>query len=619
MKLFKNLMLLAAGTLAMASCLRQNTWNPYGEEEENSDRVPVKMRTYLPSSSVDVKGQGALDNWNGDQEIFIYAIAREGENAAASLDRPLDFAGDGILINNVKAYSNPHAVETPGDPQEIELYFNEDTTPMELFYYDEDRRYEFFGYYVDDAATALDGNGKPAPVVGESAITLPVTIDGSQDLMLATAHKEDDNLGIGINENRMYSAYSARKGIHPNLQFDHQLARFDVRVQSGDFKTKPDLSAKLTLAKVTVDSHYDGTLYIANKDHNTNPPYLKVDESTSKPLDIWRPNPEGVLSPLDETHNFKLVDGEGENMTAPLLNAGTVMVMPGQQKYKIYIGMLQDEYSSGMVEYTSEIDFSHVVAAEGLEPDTEAVAGHQYYIDVIVYGLQGVEIMVSMTKWTEAGSFILDRDREVEILIDEEKLALDFYTLADDPISIGATTFPNEAQAGMTYQSLNENIATVDATGLVTPVGWGTTYIYITAPSIRDYAASTRIVTVTVLPYASIDVQDAPPIQVEQGAGIGYKDAYHLNVEQPDGQDAPLTFSIADTSIATIDQHGNITGLAIGETTITITAGDVKDVCRKNSVTIDLHVIAPTNGGQNPGGGENPGGDENPGGGEQNP
>ena len=609
MKLFRNLLLLAAGTLVMASCLRQNTWNPYGEEEENADRVPVKMRTYLPSSSVDVKGQGALDNWNGDQEIFIYAIAREGENAAASLDRPLDFAVDGILINNVKAYSNPHAVETPGDPQEIELYFNEDTTPMELFYYDEDRRYEFFGYYVDDAATALDGNGKPAPVVGESAITLPVTIDGSQDVMLATAHKEDDNLGIGINENRMYSAYSARKGIHPNLQFDHQLARFDVRVQSGDFKTKPDLSAKLTLAKVTVDSHYDGTLYIANKQYRDNPPYLKVDESTSKPLDIWRPK-DGVLSPLDETHNFKLVEGEGENMTAPLLNAGTVMVMPGQQKYKIYIGMLQDEYSSGMVEYTSEIDFSHVVAAEGLEPDTEAVAGHQYYIDVIVYGLQGIEIMVSMTKWTEAGNFILDRDREVEIYIPDDKLTLDFYSYTEgefEPITIGATTYPNEAQAGMTYQSLNPAIASVDATGTVTPTGWGTTYIYITTPAVRDYAASTRIVTVTVLPYASIDVQGKdntpPPIRVQLGAGTGEgenaKDPYRLNVEQPDGQNAPLTFSIADTSIATIDEHGNISAHAVGTTSITVTAAAVKDVCREHSETVVLEVYDP-NATQNP-------------------
>lgn len=594
MKLFKNLMLLAAGTLAMASCLRQNTWNPYtdGDELNGNEPVPVKMRTNLPSSSVSTKAQGALDNWNGNQEIFVYAIAREGENAAASLDRPLDFAGDGILINNVKAYSNPHAVETPGDKQEIELYYREDTTPMELFYYDEDRRYEFFGYYVDDAATSLDPEtGTPKPVVGENAITLPVTIDGSQDLMLATAHKADDNLGIGINENRMYSAYSARKGIHPNLQFDHQLARFDVRVQSGDFKTKPEVSAKLTLTKVTVESHYDGMLYIANKAYNENPPYLQVDESSSKPLDIWRPNPEGVLSPLDETHNFKLVEGEGESMTAPLLDAGTVMVMPGQQKYKIYIGMTQEEYSEGMVEYTSEIDFSHVIPTEGLEPDTEAVAGHQYYVDVVVYGLQGIEVMVSMTKWQEAGSFILDRDREVEILIDENKLKLDFYTLEDAPITIGATTFPNEAASGITYHSLNEEIATVDEYGTVTPKGWGTTYIYITAPAIRDYAASTRIVTVTVLPYASIDVQGEPPIRVELGAGQGTKDPYHLNVEQPDGQDAPLTFSIEDTSIATIDQHGNITGLALGQTKIKITAAAVKDVCREASVKVDLEVI----------------------------
>ena len=179
----------------------------------------------------------------------------------------------------------------------------------------------------------------------------------------------------------------------------------------------------------------------------------------------------------------------------------------------------------------------------------------------------------------------------MEILIDENKLALDFYTLEDAPITIGATTFPNEAASGITYHSLNEEIATVDEYGTVTPKGWGTTYIYITAPAIRDYAASTRIVTVTVLPYASIDVQGEPPIRVELGAGQGTKDPYHLNVEQPDGQDAPLTFSIEDTSIATIDQHGNITGLALGQTKIKITAAAVKDVCREASVEVDLEVI----------------------------
>ena len=591
MKLFKNLMLLAAGTLAMASCLRQNTWNPYtdGDELNGNEPVPVQLRTNRPVSSVDVKGQGALDNWDGNQEVFIYGIAREGENAAATLDKPLDFTSEGILIDNVKAYNNPTAVAQPGDTQPIELYFNEQSEPKELFYYDEDRRYEFFGYYVDDAATSVDAaTGKPTPTVGEGAITLPVSINGSQDLMLAYAHKDDDNKGIGINVNRMYSAYSARKGIHPNLQFDHKLARFDVRVQSGDFKTKPDLAAKLTLAKVTVESHYDGTLYIANKDHNTNAPYLKVDETTSKPLDIWRPK-DGVLSPLDETHNFKLVQGTGDDMTAPLLDAGTVMVMPGKQKYTLYIGMLQDEYSSGLVEYTSEIDFTHVVAAEGLEPDTEAVGGHQYYIDVIVYGLQGVEVLVSMTQWQEAGSFILDRDREVEIIIPNDKLVLDFYSINDAPITIGATTFPNSAAEGMTYQSLNPAVATVDASGTVTPVGWGTTYIYISAPASGDYAASTRVVMVTVLPYASIDV--AASVEVQKGVGQNQVDAYQLNVEQPNGQNAPLTFTIDDTSIATIDSHGNITALAVGTTTIHVTAGAVKDVCREFTKDVTLTVV----------------------------
>ena len=597
MKLFKNLMLLAAGTLAMASCLRQNTWNPYtdGDELNGNEPVPVQLRTNRPVSSVDVKAQGALDNWDGNQEVFIYGIAREGENAAATLDKPLDFTY-GILIGNEKAFKNPEAVAQPGDTQPIELYFNEQSEPKELFYYDEDRRYEFFGYYVDDAATSVDAaTGKPTPTVGEGAITLPVSINGSQDLMLAYAHKDDDNKGIGINVNRMYSAYSARKGIHPSLQFDHQLARFDVRVMSGDFKVgQPELAAKLTLAKVTVESHYNGTLHIANKDHNSNPPYLDVDASTSKPLDIWLPL-DGELKPLSADHKFKLAwENEDGTIVAPdqfsdiRTYAGTVMVMPGQQKYTLYIGMLQDEYSSGLVEYTSEIDFTHVVAAEGLEPDTQAVGGHQYEIDVFVYGLQGVDVRVSMTEWQAAGNFILDRDREVEIIIPDDKLELNFYSENDDPITIGATTFPNAAQSGMIYRSLNEAVATVDASGTVTPKGRGTTYIYVKAPAYGDYAESTRIVTVVVLPNAEFDV--ASSVEVHRGAGQGKVDPYHLNVEQ-DKQNAPITFTIDDESIATIDSHGNITALAVGTTTIHVTAGAVKDVCREFTKDVTLNVV----------------------------
>lgn len=591
MKLFKNLMLLAAGTLAMASCLRQNTWNPYtdGDELNGNEPVPVQLRTNRPVSSVDVKGQGALDNWDGNQEVFIYGIAREGENAAATLDKPLDFTSEGILIDNVKAYNNPTAVAQPGDTQPIELYFNEQSEPKELFYYDEDRRYEFFGYYVDDAATSVDATtGKPAPVKGEGAITLPVSINGSQDLMLAYAHKDDDNKGIGINVNRMYSAYSARKGIHPNLQFDHKLARFDVRVQSGDYRPDDEkakaLAASLTLAKVTVDSHYDGTLYIANKDYNTNPPYLKVDESTSKPLDIWRPK-DGVLCPLDETHNFKLVQGTGDDMTAPLLDAGTVMVMPGQQKYTLYIGLLQEGYEGGesgekVVKYTTEIDFSHVVSAPGLEADTEAVAGHKYDIDIMVYGLQGVNVLVSMAEWQYGGSFILDRDREVEIIIPNDKLVLDFFDVTDVPITIGATTFPNEAQSGMTYRSLNEAVATVDASGTVTPVDKGTTYIYVKAPAYGDYAQSTRIVTVVVLPNNGITVEAVPTMHVGETSPLDVTLDYS----------APLTFTVEDESVVTIDAHGTITAKAVGTAVIKINAGAVKDVCRAAETIVTVNV-----------------------------
>ena len=94
---------------------------------------------------------------------------------------------------------------------------------------------------------------------------------------------------------------------------------------------------------------------------------------------------------------------------------------------------------------------------------------------------------------------------------------------------------------------------------------------------------------VTVLPYASIDV--AASVEVQKGAGQGTTDPYQLHVEQPEGQHAPLSFTIDNTSIATIDEHGNITALAAGTTTIHVTAGAVKDVCREFTKDVTLNVV----------------------------
>ena len=521
----KKYFVLLSAMLVMAACAKGPQGNGTAvPEEESSAPVPVQLQANLPAVTPVTKSAiGALDNWHADQELYVYCIAREGLNSNASANAPLDLPDPGndkpgtILIDNVRALFpdgtfNP---ATPGTPQLVNVYRVMNTEP---YYYNEDRRYEFFGYYVDDAASV-------APTVGTNDISLAVKIDGSQDLMLAKTDKDVDNV-TDLNPNRLYSAYSARHGVTPNLVFKHLLSRFNVYVKSGD----ATVTDAITITSFTIKSKTDGTIFIAYKDHpaeeNAEHPNLTVstDENNYAHLPIWN-GANGAATKrlsLDAENKYQFEDlaDTWPNRDNPL---GTIMVMPYETEYEIHVGLKQTGYTAENETITTyTVKFADLLSPdqdpkgtagrpEITELDSKAMPGHQYDLNVVVYGLQEIKVTVSLQEWVDSGNFVVDQDEDQAIAINIADLDEDGQpnygngTLANPlPMTVGgtdyqitATTVP-ENQA-LSYASSDTAVATVSESGLIHAVAAGDAKIIITAaPTDKQPEGGYRVIRVHV-------------------------------------------------------------------------------------------------------------------------
>ena len=101
-------------------------------------------------------------------------------------------------------------------------------------YYPPQGNFDFFGYHGDDAVATT-----PTITKTDALWTVPFTIDGTQDLMSTKAELTTDQnttmTGAPTEHQKdYYSAYAARKGVHPTLTFKHLLTRLQFSVKAGN-------------------------------------------------------------------------------------------------------------------------------------------------------------------------------------------------------------------------------------------------------------------------------------------------------------------------------------------------------------------------------------------------
>ena len=143
---------------------------------------------------------------------------------------------------------------------------------------------------------------------------------------------------------------------------------------------------------------------------------------------------------------------------------------------------------------------------------------------------------------------------------------------ATETVQLTATILPETTtDKSVKWTTSDAAIATVDANGKVTAVAVGTANITATAAS--GISASCKI-TVVETPAASVTIdKTAMGITGDNlQMHVGDTKAIKVTVAPETTTDKSVTYTSSNPSVASVDGKGTITALAVGETTITITA-----------------------------------------------
>ncbi len=156
--------------------------------------------------------------------------------------------------------------------------------------------------------------------------------------------------------------------------------------------------------------------------------------------------------------------------------------------------------------------------------------------------------------------FVRVADPATSVSIDKTTLAL---KVGETPVALTATV---RTSGSLTYNdvewtSANTSVATVDADGLVTPVRPGTTTIKATALDGTDKAA---VCTVTV----TADLQEIT-LPAKEEVEVGGNLTLHPTLTPSFASDKSVTWTSLDSTVASVNASGVVTGKKEGSTVIT--------------------------------------------------
>ena len=132
--------------------------------------------------------------------------------------------------------------------------------------------------------------------------------------------------------------------------------------------------------------------------------------------------------------------------------------------------------------------------------------------------------------------------------------------MADGPVQANVTVEPAELAGQLTFNTGDDAIATVDETGVVTPVKEGHTSLLVLAP---DGTRGKAMITVWSGPKELTLTADG---EVAVGGTVTLTAADETGAVV---DAATLTWSSSDEGVATVDENGVVTVVAAGEAVIT--------------------------------------------------
>ena len=386
-KLYVYVALAAMGV--MAACSKNDNVDPQGNGGNTviDDNSPVAVELGVSGVNLDVnvtpksKAAGALDTWNS-QALYIYAF-----------DRTEDDFTTVAFIDNVQgtapAASTPDP--QPGDTLGV-ITLTNPAYPGEPFYYSGSTVYDFYGYYIDDAAVeSAVSAGAVVPTETATSIYVPFRINGTQDLMVAKADPAVDVEGATetVESTRAYSAYAARRGVQPTLRFRHLLSRFNFEIKPGAASAD-----NVTVDSIALVSKVEGELVVVS----ANAEDLGLNNIVEGTLDtLCLP---GIAAEGVKTATFD-AESDKDNQT-PTVVGTNLLVIPGETSYELLVWLSNDNGDSPIAPQVAQVTLPGSATFD---------AGKVYTVTIMIYGLESVEVSASLTGWQDGGTVTIDPDQ----------------------------------------------------------------------------------------------------------------------------------------------------------------------------------------------------------------
>lgn len=410
--------LAAAGMLT--ACSNDDTLGGNGDQNVSEQQI----RLGVASSKVQTRGTGTVGGmtdaenvWAG-QTLWVYML-QKGSMDLAYYKAP---AVGGVATPDVEVFNNKKF--TAPDAANNTKSGLATTADGTIAYYPVSGNYDFWGYRVDDAAGAtpvvktVDDTGAAVEANVATKRVVDIEIDGSQDIMAGKAAPSAAEVtALGNYAENFYSAYAARKGVQPNITFNHLLTRFTFEVRAGS-KATAGLPAggntdAVKVTGVSVGSKTTGTLTVAYTGATKEAADLLTFTGDASPLKLMQ---------RDETvadNNAALIDLKPVTLTWPATGEATVgdvikvgealLVAPGETEYPLTINLSQDVLEKvGEVKVTKPLEQKATIKMDGtktFEP------GKSYKVTITVYGLEGIEVTATLVPWADGGSIDIDDDR----------------------------------------------------------------------------------------------------------------------------------------------------------------------------------------------------------------
>ena len=410
--------LAAAGMLT--ACSNDDTLGGNGDQNVSEQQI----RLGVASSKVQTRGTGTVGGMNdtenvwAGQTLWVYML-QKGSMDLAYYKAP---AVGGVVTPDAKVFDNKEfKAPNAADNTNSGLATTADNT---IAYYPVSGNYDFWGYRVDDAAVGgtpvvktVDDAGTEVEANAATKRVVDIEIDGSQDIMAGKAAPSADEVTkLGNYADNFYSAYAARKGVQPNITFNHLLTRFTFEVRAGS-KATAGLPAggntdAVKVTGVSVGSKTTGTLTVAYTGETKAAADLLTFTGDASALTLKQR--DAALAdnnaPLVALEPVSLTWTDDAATIGDVIKVGeALLVAPGETEYPLTISLSQDvlEQLTG-AKVTRPLEQKATIKMDGTK---KFEPGKSYKVTITVYGLEGIEVTATLVPWADGGSIDIDDDR----------------------------------------------------------------------------------------------------------------------------------------------------------------------------------------------------------------